>query len=160
MGCDPCRMRKGSWWLRVRVDRDVFRTQHSTLASTCARQLLQFCFTGILSKEIIDISEGWNYHRVRSTKGSICPAGIPKVLFFVPELYDGHDYKSAVDDDLINFTDNTLGASLREYGCTDEFAELCLEIMDIKNRDIPQSVDDALDLYCNLFLIFQYPDTM
>ena len=84
--------------------------------------LLAFC-----QKEIIDISEGWNYHRVRSTKGSICPAGIPEVLFFVPELYDGHDYESAVDDDLINFTDNTLGASLRKYGCTDEFAELCLE---------------------------------
>ena len=123
-------------------------------------ELLQFCFTGILSKEIIDISEGWNYHRVRSTKGSICPAGIPEVLFFVPELNDGHDYESAVDDDLINFTDNTLGASQRKYGCTNEFAELCLEIMDIKNWDIPQSVDDALYLYCNLFLIFKYPDTM
>ena len=38
MCCDPCRMRKGSWWLRAQVDRDVFRVQHSTLASTCARR--------------------------------------------------------------------------------------------------------------------------
>ena len=97
----------------------------------------EFCLTDILSKEINDISEGWNCHSVRSTKGSICPAGIPKVLFSVSELYEGHDYKNAVDDDLINFTDSTLSTSLREHGCTDEFAELCLEIMDIRKWDIP-----------------------
>ena len=38
VGCDPCRLRKGSWWLRARVDHDVFPVQHSTLASTCARR--------------------------------------------------------------------------------------------------------------------------
>ena len=65
-----------------------------------------------------------------------------------------------IDDDLINFTDSTLSTSLREYGCTDEFAELCLEIMDIRKWDIPQIIEDALNLYGNLFLIFQYPDTM
>ena len=92
----------------------------------------ELCLIGIQSKEINDVSEGWNCHRVRRTKGSICPAGIPEVLFSVSELYEGHDYKNAVDDDLINFTDNTLRTPLREYGCTDEFAELCLEIMDIR----------------------------
>ena len=93
-------------------------------------------------------------------KGSICPAGIPEVLFSVSELYEAHDYKNAVDNDLINFTDSTLSTSLREYGCTDEFAELCLKIMDIRKWDIPQNIDDALDLYGNLFLIFQSLDTM
>ena len=83
------------------------------------------------------------------------------MLFSVSEVYEAHDYKNAVDDDLINFTDCTLSTSLREYGCTDEFAELCLEIMDIIRKwDNPQNIDDALDLYGNLFLIFQYPDTM
>ena len=68
----------------------------------------EFCLTGILSKEINDISEGWSCHRVRRTKGSIRPAGIPEVLFSVSELYEGHDYKNDVDDDLINLTDSTL----------------------------------------------------
>ena len=33
---------EGSWWLRARVDRVVFRVQHSTLASICSRREVEF----------------------------------------------------------------------------------------------------------------------
>jgi len=44
------------------------------------------------------------------------------------------------------------GHELNQYGCADEFAEVCLEIMLENNWEMPNNPLEALTLYGNLLL--------
>lgn len=123
-------------------------------------QLLQFCFMHILVDQIKEVQDTWNHHRVRQTRGSNSRPGIPVVLYTVPELFDGHNNIKNVENDILDLIDNELGVPLREYGCSDDFAELCLDIMFLRHFHFPSTPEDALDLYGNMLNIFDNPDQL
>lgn len=113
-------------------------------------QLLQFCFTPVIRENLDNLVEYWNNHKVRRVSYSQSAAGIPEVMYTVPEIYGKRDHRQNVDTDVIKFADEVLGKPLREYGCSDEFAEICLELMLECSFTMPSSVFEAAELFVKL----------
>jgi hypothetical protein len=113
-------------------------------------QLLQFCFTPVLRNNIKDIVEYWNGHKVRKVSNSQCPAGVPEILFTVPEVYGKSDYRQPVESDLLLFTNSILGKPLNEYSCSDAYADICLHLMADMSLRMPYNVFEAVDLFVQL----------
>lgn len=147
------------WWLFLRthftqfwmeVFTEMVNLQIYDSSKEIDYQLLQFCFTPVLRNNLKDVVDYWNGHKVRKVSHSQCPAGVPDILYTVPEIYGKSDYKQPVESDLLYFANRVLGKSLNEYTCSDEFADICLQLMAANSLRMPNDVFEALDLFVQL----------
>lgn len=78
------------WWINLFKD---LRESEDPVQVEC----LKFCFMDILQAELDRIAHHWNTHNIRPQK---CyrelPTGKPDIMYFSPEIYDGHDYSTPV----------------------------------------------------------------
>lgn len=51
------------------------------------RHCLAYCVVELLKKTLREFKEHWNHHKMRKTRGSACPGGVPC------DLFDGLDGK-------------------------------------------------------------------
>lgn len=48
-------------------------------------QAIRYCFGPLIQKQLEDLVYEWNHHRIRNSRNSETPGGIPEVLYFLPE---------------------------------------------------------------------------
>ena len=111
-------------------------------------ECLKFCFIPLIQGELDRVTLHWNLHKIRPSSNEESPSGRPDVLYFLPELSGsssrGHDINmDDIEDiqDILNIHVHRL--SLRSA----DFAELASLIMDDERLSMPETVEEALDLY-------------
>ena len=102
-------LRRGcmDWWINyfkdlrdngLYCDSDIFHTE-----------CLRFCFMPILKEELNKVAILWNLHRIRRSTNPESPPGRPDMLYFMPEINNTRDYKTALDMDDVDVVGETLG---------------------------------------------------
>lgn len=158
-GSSPANQRIEAWWSFLRrsrtqwwinlfedlIDFDVFHVGHMR-ETDC----LRFCFMPVLRKDLDDVVRLWNTHRIRPSNGSVCPAGIPDILFFSP-------HSPAIDCSIRLSSDFMLPDSLQDQVrqssvCADaDFGYYLQIICNVNVWNSPSTVDEALSLYASTY---------
>ncbi len=133
---------------------------------------LRFAFMDLLETELNQIAMEWNTHRMRPTRLSHSPPGIPDELYFIPELagrykiiYGFHhlpfhniiiigtrDYICTVSQQDLQY----IRQYIRQYTSTTdppaplEFLDAAEIVMVEKNLDMPTNISEALLLFIEL----------
>lgn len=69
-------------------------------------------------------------------------------MFFLPHLYNSEDYKVPVNpQELVEFTDES---TMCPADCTEEFKEFASTVMNALGLNLPNDVNEALDVYVTL----------
>ena len=112
-------------------------------------ECLRFCFLGILQSELDQTVALWNNHRIRKVRNSECPHGRPNVLYFTPDIRNGDDCKFSLNPEDISEAKEFV-EELPLMGCSKTMVDLLSIIMTEKNLKMPQTVDQANELYISL----------
>ena len=63
----------------------------------CTSECLWFCFNGILQSSLDEAKLYWNTHYIRPCHETV--AGVPNILFDIPEQFGGFDFRVRVPAD-------------------------------------------------------------
>lgn len=111
---------------------------------------IRFCFMDVLRSELNNTIDSWNSHRIRQTKATDEPSGVPNFLYSVPE-YHGYSQMGLPCD----MEDVNQCLALYKKPLTDDaFDEWALETMLAKKWSLPKTRYEALDLY-GQFIVLQ-----
>ncbi|WAR25010.1 hypothetical protein MAR_010714 [Mya arenaria] len=140
------------WWGILRTQNvqywmDLFKLLESTGSYTgdlLDKELLQFCFMDVIQKELDEVRQLWNCHRIRHVRNSISPSGRLMTMYTCPELYGAQDYLCAVPRANV---DSCLEDNIT---CDATVFEICTMIMDDHDLQMPDCGDSAVILYQTL----------
>ena len=112
------------------------------------RGVADFCFMRIIKKELSDYVEYWNRHYVRRTRTSGCPGGIPQELYDLPGLL-------GFSNKIVRVNQNEVGELFSEavtpvLTSSDSIWELCDELLIENEWDVPQTRQEATNLYVEI----------
>ena len=111
------------------------------------------CFIDLINKELDNVRQLWNEHRVRANHEVECPAGKPDVLFFQPMLHGGREYKLPVPDGF-----EEVASQYGRYPPTNgvsEFHTLVAHIIEQNNLHFPPSnAMEASELFAQITYVF------
>jgi hypothetical protein len=113
-------------------------------------ECLKFCFMGIMQEELSMFSQQWNLHKIRKSRNPESPDGRPDVLYFLPDGTASRDFLTPVGQAEIEIARERCCAQPPQFGCSAEFAELALFIMQEKNLMMPSTTEEAIILYTRL----------
>ncbi|KAK1168043.1 hypothetical protein AOXY_G10881 [Acipenser oxyrinchus oxyrinchus] len=113
------------------------------------KNLVIFCFLGIIQDKLDATVDVWNSHVIRPSKNDKVPHGRPSVMYSVPELYDTQDYLCGITPHGVNACkeDCTFRST---FACDEDVFRLCTLIVAERNLDIANEAYKALDLYQEL----------
>lgn len=106
---------------------------------------LKFCFMHILQTDLDRLAQKWNTHEIRRQHSAELQYGKPDVMYFLPELFDTHEYGMAVDKRDVLCCKEMYSVSKRG---NDEFKELAQLLKN--DLQIPHDPDSALQLFQEL----------
>ncbi|KAL3865542.1 hypothetical protein ACJMK2_042918 [Sinanodonta woodiana] len=113
------------------------------------KNLVLFCFLGMIQDELDLVAEVWDSHVIRPSKNLMVPSGIPNVMFSVPELYDSENYMCLIDEEEFQLCQTN--ALYRDGMASDEDVyNLCIYIMAEQSLHMAKDAYEALDLYLEL----------
>ncbi|XP_041361574.1 uncharacterized protein LOC121377582 [Gigantopelta aegis] len=99
------RRKNAQFWMSVFED---IKTDGLFSGDHLNKSLIQFCFLPLI-KEITDLVNEWNTHRIRINAGSRGYGGRPVTLYNLPELYGTLDFKYLVETEELDIS------SIRAY---------------------------------------------
>ena len=113
-------------------------------------ECLRFCFLGTFQDEQTKFMTFWNHYRIRKVKNSESPCGIPDYLYYNsdPDNNLSTDYKITVD--MTDITAKSFTKSPNTFGCSEEFSELAMIIIQRQNLSMPKTVSEAEILYITI----------
>ena len=86
---------RGHW--RIDFFRDVCASGIYNPAHHFQKCCIQYCMLPILKKDLQEAASWWNLHRIRPSRSTTCPPGIPNELFFLPANFGAVDHGLGVD---------------------------------------------------------------
>ncbi|XP_055073955.2 uncharacterized protein [Misgurnus anguillicaudatus] len=110
------------------------------------KNLVLFCFLGLIQEELDSTKDTWNSHLIRPLRNSLVPHGRPDVMYTLPELYETEDYISQVPvEDCDTCEDQCIHRS--DIPCDEDIFTLCSHIMAQHQLRIPNDMFTSLNLY-------------
>ncbi|OWF36955.1 hypothetical protein KP79_PYT02570 [Mizuhopecten yessoensis] len=138
------------WW--INLFKDIRDCGMFDIDNPVVKECLRFCFMDALQTDLDRIAQHWNSHDIRPQRTyRELPSGKPDVMYFVPELTDGHNFKTVVDAEDVNSCINLYGK--QKQTCSKEFKQLVNIIK--PNVQIPVHPDEALRLFTELTIILE-----
>ena len=155
-GTSPGNQRIEAWWSFYRRNRSQFWIElFEHLVHTGVfnpenpREVdcIRYCFMSVVQSDLDAIRRHWNTHRIRPSVGSRCPAGIPDILYYLPE--------PAAEDCAFHSQVQLPGQLLRELeqprACEDSsIADYLHYLQNFHNLPVPHDAESALQLYSHL----------
>lgn len=138
------------------------------------RECLKYCFHGLIQKELDDMREVHNTHRIRPYPNQECPSGRPDIIYAVPETYGNDNQflsKSCIEKlfikQILNFFVGTSDYKINinqayltlakpytteknPLGCNTEFEKVALQLMINKSLTFPNNGEEAKKLVVKL----------
>ena len=147
-----------AWWSQLRRGCTNWWIEHFKELQESGRycdsnvvhvECLRFCYMDVLRNELYRAARLWNNHRIRPSANCESPGGRPDLLFSLPEISDTRDFMIEVDGDDITVCQQLVcnSNSLQLLDCTPEFSALANIIMHENDLCMPNSSDEAKDLY-------------
>lgn len=135
------------WWIRHFKDlRDVGLFSDDIVHSEC----LKFCYMDLLQTELHKVAQLWNTHRIRPSANLESPAGRPDFLYFIPRSTNTRDYLTQVGVDELDIAEEHCAQVPSLRGCSSHFNELAEMIMEDEGLEMPNTAEEAHDLYITL----------
>ena len=133
------------WWMELFQgfsDEGVFHVGEPK-ETDCMR----FCFMTVLRRNLRDVVQQWNTHRIWQSAGARCPPGVPDELFYFPPAPGVNCL-----DRNIGPLGNDIMQSLRNPTiCADtDFGDYLLYVCQHHGWQEPELVSEAVALYRNL----------
>ena len=112
-------------------------------------ECLWFCFSFLLQKDLDEVVENWNTHRIRRSGYGTMP-GVPDVLYYLPNRSDRQDCKIELSQEKIaDVEEYSLNMSFVEDDAN-EYQEYFNYVMENENLFLPTNVDEAFQLFQKL----------
>lgn len=92
-GSSPSNQRIESWWSFYRRSRSAWWSNFFQsfvhdgvfhVGDAKETDCMRFCFMELMRNDLREVVHEWNTHRIRPSRGSRCPAGVPDELYFMP----------------------------------------------------------------------------
>lgn len=136
------------WW--ICYFKDLRESSLFCDSNDIQAECLKFCFMNIIQKELSMFSQQWNLHKIRKSTNAESPDGRPDLLYFLPDATSSRDLLTPVSPDQIEIARERCCVQPPQFGCSAEFVELALFIMQENNLMIPTSTEEAIILYTRL----------
>jgi hypothetical protein len=134
------------WWINFFKDmRDSDLYCDSNIFHS---ELLQFCFTSLIRRELDTFKSEWNSHTISVKKHSECEKGKPDVMFHMPEVHRTRSFGCFVTKEDIEYCKLHYTTKPNGNGCSGKFLELVNLLM--PHIVPPTSADEAVILYRTL----------
>lgn len=131
-----------SWW--INFFKDLVDNGKVNLEKEVHKECLWFCFSGVLQSALDDMRKYWNTHYIRRSRHETV-AGVPDILYFLPENSGGTDCLIPVPQGKIDEV---------KLECQDEeenvFHEYFEYLMKTEGIQYPTTYDEALTLFSYL----------
>jgi len=138
------------WWINYFKDlRDcgIYNDKDSVQV-----ECLKFCFMPVIQDELHLSARQWNLHNIRPSRNPNSPSGRPDTLFFLPESANTYNYLVSVGQDEVEIAEELLTEDPLPRGCSLEFQELALMIMEDHGLVNAENAQQALILYENIIV--------
>ena len=114
-------------------------------------ECLKFCFMPLIQGELDHVTQHWNLPKIRLSSNVESPSGRPDVLYFLPELSGSSSRGQDINMDDIEDIQDMLNMHVHRLSLrSEDFAELAGIIMNDERLSMPETVEEALDLYTSL----------
>ena len=104
----------------------------------------------LIQDELKRVAEHWNLHRIGPSTNSNSPAGLPDVLYFLPELEETMDLSIPVPSHEMDLAIEEGCDYDIEQPALGDFVELLHLIMDEEGLTMPDDAEEALSLYIDI----------
>jgi hypothetical protein len=84
-----------SWW--IQFFKDLVENKQLNLDDEFTKECLWFAFNGVLQSSLDEVQLYWNTHYIRPSRHETV-AGVPDILFAIPEQFGGFDCHVSVPD--------------------------------------------------------------
>ncbi|XP_051530514.1 uncharacterized protein LOC127427138 [Myxocyprinus asiaticus] len=113
------------------------------------KNLIRFCFMGIIQDELDKTAHVWDAHVIRPSKIDRVPSGRPNIMYLFPELYRAENYLLLVESGDLQLckTECTFQSSIP---CDSDVYDICNTVMAETHFDLPNDSYQAIDLYLHL----------
>jgi len=113
------------------------------------KTLLNFCFSIVIQQELQNFVEQWNNHRIRPSRDTICAAGKPNELYYLPENFGKRNMVVQVENekvqDLLNMS------SSPPIHLENEFFTRLRNYVEENGMNEPNNRSEATELYLTLW---------
>ncbi|GAA6095129.1 uncharacterized protein LOC121651938 [Tachysurus ichikawai] len=114
------------------------------------KNLVLFCFLGLIQEELDSTKDTWNSHLIRPLRNSLVPHGRPDFMYTLPELYEIEDYISQVPVEDCDTCEDQCTVSIALTSHVIRTFSPCVHIMAQHQLPIPKERFTALNLYLAL----------
>ncbi|KAE8277943.1 hypothetical protein D5F01_LYC23869 [Larimichthys crocea] len=155
-GTSTSNQRIESWWSYFQKQRSQFwmdlfsdlRERHLFNGSPAHTKWLQYCFLGILQKELDEYKQYCNTHNIRPVQQSRCPSGKPEAMYHVPHRFDGSNCGFPASAQTLNYITNIM--PVPAVAGRDEHENLFEELQRQSGLRAPLQWESAVDNYITL----------
>ena len=153
-GSSPANQRIEAWWSFLRRNRsgwwiDLFQDMCQRgileLGNTYHIECLWFCYSKIIQQELYNVKDQWNSHNIRKSQHATV-AGIPDLLFFIPEYYGGENCLCEVSHAKLLQLEGSIQCEESENIYQEYFEYVC----EMKNWHAPENVHEAFEMFQQL----------
>lgn len=137
------RRHRTSWW--IDFFKDMVASNVLVLGNNFHMQCLWFCFSQLIQADLDKVQEQWNSHYIRRSRHDTV-AGIPDLLYLLPEYYGTSDCIFPVTNDQVEAMEPHCQIDMEENMYQDYFEHVLIE-MDLNT---PSTEIEALDLFQTL----------
>jgi hypothetical protein len=139
------RRNRSQWWIEFfanLVNQGLFHVGHAR-----ETDLLRFCFRSLIRQDLRNVADSWNAYRIRPSRGSLCPAGVPNELFFLSPSTTANYLQIPTKVIL----PQVLQQVKKPTVCADStFGNFLMRLCELNNFNKPQTIHDATTLYTHL----------
>ena len=137
------RRHRTSWW--IDFFKDMVASNVLVLGNNFHIQCLWFCFSHLIQADLDKVQEQWNSHYIRRSRHDTL-AGIPDLLYLLPEYYGASDCIFPVTNDQVEAREPHCQIDMEENMYQDYFEHVLIE-MDLNT---PFTKIEALDIFQTL----------
>ena len=111
----------------------------------------RFCFYTSLQKDLDDMKEYWNNHKIRKSNAAESPDGRPELMYCLPEDYGDNESKVPMClSDLSTVSSIYSTSANYSFSCSMEFVKLAAAVMSENNLLWPSNRDESETLFLKL----------
>lgn len=129
------------WWRRFFQDlSDLDMFASDPVIIECVR----FCFMNLIRKDLVSIKDDWKVHIISRSRNN-GNRGRPDTMYYLPHLFDTHDYKIEIDSD--EFAEVAACVNHDIEDVSNDFKDFACEVIRGSGLEPVNNVTDALKLY-------------
>ncbi|XP_039608697.1 uncharacterized protein LOC120528585 isoform X2 [Polypterus senegalus] len=136
---------RSQFWMEVLVD---LKDSGNFSGSHQHKCLLRFAFLELMQKDLNEFKDLWNQHRIRPSRMSACPSGIPSEIFSLPHRFQSRNFGYVVSEEKLR----QLATQCKEIcNCGDETIQEYLDFIKQQyNLQTPLTWRSAVELFLRL----------